>query len=190
MVLMLDGHAAHVIPRVIANAGSQGLSPIRLVPHSSHIAQRLDLCVFGLFKTIYYKKRKSKAMKGEAKKMYCALLAFYKATIIAMVRWSFERAGFLLDLEKIRFLVRIVPSKILDRIGVPDFEIDDSFIYPDHMRKEAEVKDVTRKRLRTPKPSEFAISLAANIHTITGACPLCGHEEEEQVRKDEESDSN
>jgi hypothetical protein len=33
-------------------------------------------------------------MKGETRKIYRALLAFYKSTIILMVRWSFERAGF------------------------------------------------------------------------------------------------
>jgi RNA polymerase subunit RPABC4/transcription elongation factor Spt4 len=47
------------------------------------------------------------------------------------------------------------------------------------MRKEAEAKDAVRKRTPTPKPSEFAISLAAYIQTITEMCPLCGHEEEE-----------
>jgi hypothetical protein len=101
-VLVLDGHATHVTPRVVAYAGSPGLSLIPFVSHSSHVAQLLDLCVFGLFKTIYYKERKSKVMKRETMKMYHALLAIYKATIIPMVRWSFERAGFLLDLENIR----------------------------------------------------------------------------------------
>jgi hypothetical protein len=88
-----------------------------------------------LFKTIDYNERKSKPMKGEARKMYCALLAFYRATIIPMVRWRFERAGFLLDLENIRNPVQIVPRRVLDRIGVPNFEIGNSFIHPDQMRK-------------------------------------------------------
>jgi hypothetical protein len=96
------------------------------------------------------------------------MFAFYKATIMPMVRWSSERAGFPLDLKNIRNPVQIVPSRVLDRIGVPDFEIDDSFIYPDHMRKEAEAKDAARKRTPTPKPSEFAISLAAYIQTVIG----------------------
>jgi hypothetical protein len=119
-----------------------------------------------------------------------ALLAFYKAAIISMVRWSFERAEFLLDLENTKNPVQIVPSRVLDRIGVPDFEIDDSFIYRDHVTKEAEAKDAARKRTPTPKPSEFAIGFAAYIQTVTGTCPLCGHEEEEQVSKEAESDSN
>jgi hypothetical protein len=60
VVLILDGHATHVTPRVVADAGSQGVLLIRLVSHSSHVAQPLDLCAFGLFKTIYYKKKNLK----------------------------------------------------------------------------------------------------------------------------------
>jgi hypothetical protein len=119
-------------------------------------------------KTTYYKERNSKAMKGETKKIYRALVAFFKAAVIPMVRWSFERAGFLLDLENIRNPVPIVPSGILDRTGVSDFEIDDSFIYPDHMRKEAEAQDAARKRPATPEPGEVAKGLAAYIQTVTG----------------------
>jgi hypothetical protein len=61
----------------------------------------------------------------------------------------------------IRTPVQIVPSRALDRIGVSDFEIDDSVIYPDHMSKEAEAKDAACKRTPIPKPGEFPISLAA-----------------------------
>jgi hypothetical protein len=99
VVLILDDHATHVTPRVVAYAGSHGLSLIRLVPRSSNVAEPFDLCVLGLFEIIYYKKRKSKAMKGETRKMYRALLVFEKATIIPMVRWSFKRTGFRLDLK-------------------------------------------------------------------------------------------
>jgi hypothetical protein len=121
--------------------------------------------------------------------MYWALLVLYKAIIIRMIRGSFERAEFLLDLETIRNPVQIVPSRVLDRISAPDFEIDDSFIYPDHMRKETEVKDAARKRTPTLKPNEFVINLEAYSQVITGTCPLCGHEEEEQISNEEEKDS-
>jgi hypothetical protein len=58
------------------------------------------------------------------------------------------------------------------------------------MRRDTEVKDAARKRTPTPKPSEFATSLGAYIQTISGTCLLCGHEEEEQVSNEEESESN
>jgi hypothetical protein len=45
-ILILDGHATHVTPRVIAFCGARKINLIKLVPHSSHLAQPLDLCVF------------------------------------------------------------------------------------------------------------------------------------------------
>jgi hypothetical protein len=58
------------------------------------------------------------------------------------------------------------------------------------MRKKAEAKDAAGKHIPTPKPSKFAIGLAAYMQTITRTRPLCGHEEEEQVSNEEESDLN
>jgi hypothetical protein len=99
--LILDGHPTHVTPRVVAYAGFQGLSLIRSVSHSSHITQLFDMCVFSLLKTIYYKDRKPKVTKGGTRKIHRTLFTFYKATIIPMVRWNFEKVGFLLKLEDI-----------------------------------------------------------------------------------------
>jgi hypothetical protein len=55
------------------------------------------LCVFGLFKILYKKEKRSKGVKGETWKINRALWAFYKRTIIPMACWSFERAGFRLN---------------------------------------------------------------------------------------------
>jgi hypothetical protein len=107
-----------------------------------------------------------------------------------MVRWSFERAGFPFDLENVRPPVQIFLSRVLDRIAFPDFEIDESFINPDHMRKEAKVKDPAGKCMLTPKASEYPINSAAHIQTRTGTCPLCGHEEEKRVSHEEKSEAN
>jgi hypothetical protein len=57
VVLILDGHATHVTPRVIAYSGSEGKLLIRLVLDSSHIVQPLNLCAFSLWKTIDSKER-------------------------------------------------------------------------------------------------------------------------------------
>jgi hypothetical protein len=38
-----------------------------------------------------------KGIKGEALKIYGAIGAFHKATVVQMVKWSFSRAEFRLD---------------------------------------------------------------------------------------------
>jgi hypothetical protein len=156
-------HTTHGTPRVMAFAGSQKLSLIRLVVHSSHIAQPLDLCLFGLFERLYSKERISTGMKGETKKMSHALLALDKVMIIPIVRWSLERAGCLPDLSNMRNLVQIDANRVLTRIAVPSFERDDSFIDPDQMRNEVEAMTTAHKWAPTPKPRDFAISFAACI---------------------------
>jgi hypothetical protein len=89
-ILFVDTHSTHVTPHVIVLCGARNVIIIGLVAYSSHLAQPLDLCVFGLFKIFYRKETQSKGMKGETRKIYRALPAFYKSTIISMVRWSLE----------------------------------------------------------------------------------------------------
>jgi hypothetical protein len=79
-ILIVDGHSTHVTLRVIIFCGARNIIMIRVV------AQSLDLCIFGLFKIFDRKERQSKGMKGETRKIYRALLAFYKSTIVPMVR--------------------------------------------------------------------------------------------------------
>jgi hypothetical protein len=57
IVLLIDGYASHITPR-IASAGSQRIILIRLVVHSSHISQSLDLWAFSLVKILSKKEQK------------------------------------------------------------------------------------------------------------------------------------
>jgi hypothetical protein len=93
IVLLLDGHASHVTPRVMAFAGANRIFIIKPVPHSSRISQPLDLCVFGLFKILYNKENKLKRMKGETLKIFRAVMAFSKPTRIPIGRWGFNPQG-------------------------------------------------------------------------------------------------
>jgi hypothetical protein len=118
-------------------------------------------------------------------KTYRALLVFYKATIVPMVHWSFEGAGFLHNEDNIRNPVQIGSNRVLARIAVPGHELNDSFIYPDQIRKEVESKNAPRKRALFPNPREFALSLAAYVQAAVGTRPLCGREQEEGVSNEE-----
>jgi hypothetical protein len=72
-------------------------------------------------------------MKGETRKIYRGLLAFYKSTIIPMVRWSFERAGFRLNSDSLLSPLAVEPTPVLDRLDVPELPFDDAFVYSDHL---------------------------------------------------------
>jgi hypothetical protein len=187
VILLVYGHSTHVTPRVIAFCGARKILLIRLVPHSSHVAQPLDLCVFGLFKIIHRREKNSKGMKGETRKIYRALLAFYKSTIIPMIRWSFERAGFCLNATNLLGPLTIDPRPVLGRLEVPELSFDDAFVYPDRMNPQHVQGSSPHRRRPIPGPTEFAISLTSYIDATTGKCPLCGHEEADSSSDDEEN---
>jgi hypothetical protein len=132
-----------VTPRVLAYAGSQKII-LQLVQHSWHTTQPLDLCMFGLFKMLYIRKQKTKKMKGETLKIYHALLTFYRSTIIAMVRWSFIRAGFRLNPRNHLDSLIMVPSHILNRIRMPEMALE-NYVLPEPTEP-AVPPDRTRRR--------------------------------------------
>jgi hypothetical protein len=59
-ILIVDEHSTHVTPSVIALCGARNVIMVRLAAHSSHLAQPLDLCVFGFLKSSVTKKDKVK----------------------------------------------------------------------------------------------------------------------------------
>jgi hypothetical protein len=60
VILLVDGHSTHVTPRVIAFCAAKRIILIRLVSHSSHISQPLNLCVFEIFKILDQKRSSRK----------------------------------------------------------------------------------------------------------------------------------
>jgi hypothetical protein len=128
LILLLDRDSFHVTPRVLAYAGSQRIIIIQLVVHSSHLTQPLDLCVFGILKVLYKKGNKVKELKGETLKIYRALAAFHKSTIIPMVSWHLLRAGFRLNPRDL--LVSLTPAEVLYPILVSELPLEE-FAFPD-----------------------------------------------------------
>jgi hypothetical protein len=177
IVLLLDGHASPVTPRVRAVGGANGICIIGLVPHSFHVSQPLDLCVFGLFKSRYEKENKLKLMKGETLKIFRAVMAFDKATIIRMVRWNFISAGLGLNPENLFVPMSISRMKVLERIAHPDVPIEE-FLGSEANRAPGDATGASRRRWAIPGPSTFAISLHAYVEKVAGTCPRCSHSEE------------
>jgi hypothetical protein len=125
-------------------------------------------------------------MKGETRKIYRALLAFYKSTIIPIVRWSFERAGFRLNSDNLLSPLTVDPTSVLDRFDVPALPFDDAFVYPDQLDPQRLQLTAQRRRQRIPGLAQLAINLMVYVDATVGKCPLCGHEEGEQSPDAEE----
>jgi hypothetical protein len=145
---------------------------IRLIAHSSELVQPLDLCVFGLFQIFYCKERQGKGMKGETRKIYRILLAFYKSTIIPMVRWSFERAGFRSNSDNLLSPLTVDPTPVLDRLDMRELPVDDAFVYPDQLDPQPLQLTAQRRRQRIPGPAQFAINLWRMLMRSSGSV-LC-----------------
>jgi hypothetical protein len=60
IILLIEAHRSHIIPRVIAYTGSQRIILIELVADSSFVDQPLDLWLSGLFKNLYQTEPKTK----------------------------------------------------------------------------------------------------------------------------------
>jgi hypothetical protein len=125
-------------------------------------------------------------MKGQTRRIYWALLAFDKSTIIPIVQWSFERAGFRLDSDNLLGPLTVDPTPILDRLNVLEPPFNDGFGYLDQLDPQRLQLTAQGRRQRIPGPAQFAINLMLYVDTTVGKCPLCGHEEGEQSSDEEE----
>jgi hypothetical protein len=85
---------------------------------------------------MYKKERQSKGMKKETRKIYHAILAFYKITIIPVICWSFERSKFRLNPSDLLDAVTVNSTPVLERTDVPKIPFDNAFRYPERLRPE------------------------------------------------------
>jgi hypothetical protein len=173
VVLIVDGHSSHVTPRVISYAATQKIVIIRLVAHSSHIAQPLDLCLFAVFKNAYQKEREVSLLKGEARKIVRALKAFSHSITVSVIRQSFRRAGYILNSQNPLLPLGLDPQSVTDRIALPDQSIvNDGASMPPNPTSTPKIGN-RRIRQDITAPSHFAINLAAFAKIEQGLCPLC-----------------
>jgi hypothetical protein len=124
VALLIYGYSIHVTGRVIAFAESERILIIWLVPPSPHLSQPRDLSTFGLFKILDKKEQKIQKLKGETFEIDRALHAFYKATVIPMVQWSLNRAGFWLNSDNLLALLPINRAEGPARISVPEMFLE------------------------------------------------------------------
>jgi hypothetical protein len=73
---------------------------------------------------LVYERTKAQKFKVEILKIYRALYAFYKTTIIPLVRWSFIRARFRLNSANLIVPLTINRTEVLTRISVPEMSLE------------------------------------------------------------------
>jgi hypothetical protein len=67
-ILAVNGHPTHMMSRVIAPCGALRIILTKGILYSSHLAQPLDLGIFGLFKMIDRKENQNTGMKRAPKR--------------------------------------------------------------------------------------------------------------------------
>jgi hypothetical protein len=94
------------------------------LPDSSLFGPPSEFCLFGAFKVLYKKEKKMEKMKVETLKMYRAMSAFYKATVIQVVRWSSNTAASQLNLNECVAPLTVNPQDVLERITRPECTLE------------------------------------------------------------------
>jgi hypothetical protein len=119
-------------------------------------------------------------------KVYRAILAFYKATIIPMARWCFLRVGFRLNQKNILAPLTMTGAEIRERIVVPELSLEE-FVFSALDEAVRAAERPTRQRTPIPGPTEFRICLKAYVGTVVTTCPFYVYRE---VQGDREEGKN
>jgi hypothetical protein len=97
-------------------------------------------------------------MKGETQKIYRAMKALHRATLIAMVRWSFTCAGFGPNPRHLFGLLAVNPAILLDRITISEIALE-ALVVPEIMRPPLATERDLRRRQQTAGLHGLAASL-------------------------------
>jgi hypothetical protein len=156
--ILLDGHASHGTDIVRSICAQYNTTLILLVPHSSHVAQPLDLLTFGSFKRLFSRIAAPAGAKGESKYLFRALTAWAQASHKHANINAFVRAG-------IRFVCgkgwEISPEKVHYRL------------FPECPTQVDIPPRTPIKRIPIPPLSNFLINFDQLKKISTKVCPFC-----------------
>ena len=99
VLLLLDGHSSHFNPEAIRIAAEANIIIFCLPPHTTHVAQPLDVSFFGPLKKhwskVYHSYMTSNPGKVVTKFQFCSLLheAWFKAINPATIIAGFRKVG-------------------------------------------------------------------------------------------------
>jgi hypothetical protein len=124
---------------------------------------------------LHKREAKTHKMKGGMLKIYRAILAFHKATIIPMVRWSFVRAGFRFNPKPLT----VTPADMLAQIVMLEIGLED-YVFDAPPEVPLPAGRARHRCAPIPRPTAFAVNLKAHVDKVAGTCPLCGQTEIEK----------
>jgi hypothetical protein len=110
--------------------------------------------------------------------------AFLKATIVPMVRWSFVRAGFQFDSDRIDRPLTLNPQEAIARIDVPELRLEQ--LLGSQAIELRSWHNPGPERREIPAPTTLIVSLAARATKGGGKCPHSEHPQDEEEATEED----
>jgi hypothetical protein len=123
------------------------------------------------------------------RKLYRAILSFFKATINPRIRFAFFRAGLSVNPDAMRRPQIINPVVVLERIANPEAGFDPCFICPAKEIRQKAGRSVQPTRTRISDPTGFAITLVAHADLVARKCPLGSHAPDQEEESTMENDN-
>jgi hypothetical protein len=132
---------------------------------------------------IYPKEKQTKEKKGGTRKIYRGLLAFYRSTIIPMLRWSSGRARFRLTRGSLLTPLSVDATPVLERLDVPSFFLTMLlYIRSDWIRNNCR----NRNRADDSRFQDRRSLLSVSLHRLTralGSVPCAAMRRKKAVSK-------
>jgi hypothetical protein len=157
-LLFIDGHASHCTDLVREFCARNNTVLLLLVPHSSHVAQPLDLLTFSSFKRAFARIHAPEGIKGETKYIIRAIEAWEQSATKHNNLSSFHRAGIYFkrgkgwQISQFTVIGRLFPT-LPTQLDPP---------LPEKL-----------KRIHIPQVSQHLINLANFKKESAKICPLC-----------------
>ena len=170
-IILVDGHLSHHDELLEAIFAEKNIFYAFIPPHSSHILQPLDRCLFSVLKNHYGNKRKNKNLISFTSKLENIYISIQESQITSHILKSFSRSGIKPDLlDGVINKVEVCPENLIEEFFGND---NNQEIESDSSSDEV----IGNKNIhRNPaKNASWGIMNQSQFEKMNqGLCPLCG----------------
>ena len=175
-IILVDGHLSHHDELLESIFAEKNIYYAFIPPHTSHILQPLDRCLFSVLKNHYGNKRKNKNLISFTSKLENIFISIQESQITSYILKSFSRSGLKPDLlDGCINKVEVCPENLIEEFfGNDRNQLDDSDTNSD--------EDIGKqKNHRNPaKDTSWGIMNQIQFEKINqGICPFCGQKVEQ-----------